>query len=196
MCSGLLPIGLAKAWRLVLSLTCHVNQPLLIRDLGPDDAIEPITVLLHAAYRALANLGFRYFASHQDDATTRRRLCSGFPLIAELDGVIVATVTLYATAVQSDCAWYVRPGVFRFGQFAVRPDLQREGLGSRLLRIIEQRAGEKGATELALDTAEGATHLRCWYERLGFRFVEYVSWPETNYRSVVLSKQLGGDGQR
>ena len=58
------------------------------------------------------------------------------------------------------------------------------------MRVIEQRALQQGATELALDTAEGATHLIRWYERLGFRFIQHVSWDETNYRSVVMSKRL------
>lgn len=124
---------------------------------------------------------------------TVRRLQSGFPLVAELDGAIVATATLYPTSARSDCAWYMQAGVYHFGQFAVRPDLQRRGIGSRLLQAIEQQARERSATELALDTAEGVVHLRQWYERLGFRFIQYISWPETNYRSVVLSKSLNGN---
>ncbi|MEQ1852103.1 MAG: bifunctional GNAT family N-acetyltransferase/class I SAM-dependent methyltransferase, partial [Chthoniobacteraceae bacterium] len=63
-------------------------------------------------------------------------------------------------------------------------------LGQRLMHVIEQRALQHGAAELALDTAEGATHLVRWYERLGFRFIQHVSWDETNYRSVVMSKRL------
>lgn len=58
------------------------------------------------------------------------------------------------------------------------------------MRVIEQFAIGHGADELALDTAEGATHLTRWYERLGFRFFQHVSWDETNYLSVVMSKRL------
>ncbi|MBW1796697.1 MAG: GNAT family N-acetyltransferase, partial [Deltaproteobacteria bacterium] len=47
-----------------------------------------------------------------------------------------------------------------------------------------------GASELALDTAEQATHLINWYERLGYRFIEYVDWDVTNYRSVIMSKRV------
>jgi GNAT superfamily N-acetyltransferase len=135
-------------------------------------------------------MGFRYLATHQDDATTLKRLQRGFAFIAELDGTLAGTITLRPAPVQSDCGWYLQPGVFSFGQFAVRPDLQRCGIGLRLLQFIEQQARERGATELALDTAEEAIHLRQWYARLGFRCVGYVSWPDTNYRSIVLSKQL------
>lgn len=63
-----------------------------------------------------------------------------------------------------------------------------------MLEFVEQHARDHEAAELALDTAEGAIHLRQWYERLGFRFIEHVSWQDTNYRSVILSKQLTGNG--
>jgi GNAT superfamily N-acetyltransferase len=167
-----------------------MNKGIQIRPLRPDDPIPPITVILHAAYSPLARMGFRYLATHQDDATTLRRLQRGFALVAELEGVIVGTVTLRPPRDKSDCAWYLRPGVYSFGQFAVRPDLQRRGIGLRMLQFVEQQARDCGAAELALDTAEGAEHLRKWYERLGFRFVGHVSWDDTNYRSVVLSKEL------
>lgn len=76
------------------------------------------------------------------------------------------------------------------GQFAVEPDLQRAGLGTALLQQLERRAQESGAIHVALDTAEGATHLIRYYERLGFTPVEWVQWDVTNYRSLVLSKPL------
>lgn len=162
----------------------------VIRELRPDDSVSIITELLHAAYAPLAAMGFKYLVTHQDEATTRSRLQSGISIVAELDGAIVGTVTVRAPKAESRCAWYLQPGVWSFGQFAVRPDLQRNGIGEKLLREVEQRALQHGATELALDTAEGATHLVRWFERLGFRFVQHVSWEETNYRSVVMSKRL------
>jgi GNAT superfamily N-acetyltransferase len=171
-----------------------VNEGLLIREFQSSDAIPPITQLLHSAYAPLARMGFRYLATHQDDAMTLRRLESGFSFLAELDGAIIATVTLRAPMTRSACAWYREPGVWSFGQFAVRPDLQGQGFGRRLVQWVEDHARARGAAELALDTAEGASHLRQWYERLGFRFIEHVSWEETNYRSVILSKRLAGQG--
>lgn len=164
---------------------------IVIRDLRESDPIPEITWLLHEAYAPLAAMGLRYTATHQDDDVTRRRLASGWPWVAVLDGEIVATVTLYQNASGSEgCAWYREPGVFSFGQFAVRPDLQGQGLGGRLITMLESEAAVRGAGELALDTADGADHLIRWYEKLGFRFIEHVSWGSTNYRSVVLSKTL------
>jgi GNAT superfamily N-acetyltransferase len=82
------------------------------------------------------------------------------------------------------------PEVFSFGQFGVRPDLQGHGIGGKLMRLMEEEAWLRGAEELALDTAEGAHHLIEWYGRCGFREVERVSWSNTTYGSVILSKTL------
>jgi predicted N-acetyltransferase YhbS len=171
-----------------------MNQPatdgVCIRALADSDSVPQITTLLHSAYAALAAGGFRYLATHQDDAITLKRLQSGIPFVAESNGTIIGTVTLYKSSPDSRCEWYRNPGVCYFGQFAVRPDLQRNGIGSRLYKHIEASARSLGAAELALDTAEGAVHLRQWYERLGFRFIQFTSWDEVNYRSVILSKSL------
>ena len=161
-----------------------------IRHFRDDDPIPSITVMLHEAYAPLAAAGMKYWATYQDDAATRQRLTSGHALIAEQAGRIVGTVTLYAPGRRADCTWYHQPGVYAFGQFCVRPELQRHGLGTRLMRAVEDLARAKGAVELACDTAEHAHHLRQWYDRLGYRFIEFAQWNVTNFRSVILSKQL------
>lgn len=161
-----------------------------IREFSDGDSVSAITTLLHAAYAPLAMSGFRYLASHQEDAITLRRLQRGIPFVAETHGDIIGTVTIYKPSSTSLCEWYRQPTVYSFGQFAIRPDLQRQGFGSKIYKHVEAFALSLGAKELALDTAENALHLRQWYERLGFRFVQFISWDETNYRSVILSKSL------
>ncbi|WP_367871513.1 GNAT family N-acetyltransferase [Luteolibacter sp. Populi] len=163
---------------------------LIIRPYREEDEIPPITAMLHAAYAPLAAMGLRYTATYQEDEVTLKRLLRGFPFVGEFAGEIVATVTLYSSEPGSDCNWYGRPEVFSFGQFGVRPDLQGRGIGSKLMRLMEDEARQKGAEELALDTAEGAYRLRDWYARCGYREVERVSWGNTNYTSVILSKAL------
>jgi len=163
----------------------------VLRSLRDDDSIPEITRLLHAAYAPLAAMGLRYTATHQNDEVTLSRLQRGIPFVGELDGQIIATVTLYpAAGPNSSCAWYSEPGVFCFGQFAVHPDLQRFGLGGQMIGILEKETIARSGRELALDTAEPAHHLRQWYEKLGYRFIQYADWSSTNYRSVILSKSL------
>jgi ribosomal protein S18 acetylase RimI-like enzyme len=113
----------------------------------------------------------------------------------------VGTITYYTCARTCGSPWLDRPDVAHFGQLAVDPAVQGRGLGTRLIATAEARARCDGAREIALDTAESAGHLIAWYERLGYRFVEYVDWGVTNYRSVVMSKRLtagpvAGDGSQ
>ena len=171
-----------------------MSADLVIRGRRPEDSVPAITALLHAAYAALSAQGFRYVASHQDDDVTRKRLDHGAPLLVEREGRLIATVTLYPPRPDAFVPWYRNPGVFYFGQFGVLPSEQGRGIGRRLMEELEARALAAGAAELALDTAEGAAHLIAWYSRRGYRFVEHVDWPVTNYRSVVLSKHLAGGG--
>ncbi len=168
-----------------------MSGDVVIRSLREGDSIPCITKLLHEAYAPLAAMGLRYTATWQDDAITLKRLARGLPFVGELRGEIVATVTLYPEPPADEIStWYRTAGVHHFGQFAVRPALQGRGLGTRLIRLMEEEAARRGALELALDTAVPAHHLRRWYERLGFREVETVQWGSTNYSSVILSKTL------
>lgn len=161
-----------------------------IRDFRSSDSIPALTKLLRDAYAELGRLGFRYLATHQDEAMTARRLGRGYPLVAYVDGSLVGTATLFPPRPDSPVPWYRGPGVWHFGQLGVRPDLHKLGIGTALLRELEARARGRGAAELACDTAEGAAHLRAWYDREGFRFIGTTQWAITNYRSVVLSKTL------
>jgi GNAT superfamily N-acetyltransferase len=161
-----------------------------IRPWSPDLPVAPITALLHAAYAPLAGMGFRYLATHQDDAMTLQRLSAGWSFLAYMGNRLAGTISLRGPAPASDCQWYRQDGIFTFGQFGVLPDCQRQGVGRALLDHVEDRAARAGAQELALDTAEGASHLIRWYQGLGYREVDRVSWHDTNYRSVVLSKPL------
>jgi GNAT superfamily N-acetyltransferase len=161
-----------------------------LRLFSPSDDVSALTALLHRAYAPLAARGMRYLASHQDDATTLRRLSKGECWVAQTAGQLVGTITLRDAAHTKGCPWYDRPDVASFGQFAVDPARQRRGVGTLLVDHVERRAREKGVTELAIDTAETADDLIAFYTRRGYRFIEYVRWDVVNYRSVVMSKTL------
>jgi GNAT superfamily N-acetyltransferase len=174
--------------------TCEAaltTDAVTLRTFGPADDISALTALLHRAYAPLAARGMRYLASHQDDATTLRRISGGECWVAQAAGQLVGTITLRDAAHTSGCPWYDRPDVASFGQFAVDPDWQRRGVGTLLVQHVERRAREKSVAELALDTAETADDLIAFYTRRGYRFIEHVCWDVVNYRSVVMSKTLG-----
>lgn len=168
--------------------------PLTIRRLTDEDSITELTALLHRAYARLAAMGLRYVATHQSDDVTRERAGQGTCFVAVGNGVIYGTILFRNQVQTAGCAWYDRPDVASFGQFAVDPAIQANGLGRRLVGMVEQLAFENGAGEIALDTAEPATHLVEWYTRLGYRHVGHTNWQQTNYRSVLLSKSLRDAG--
>ena len=161
-----------------------------VRLLSADDSLAELTGLLHRAYASLAAMGLNYTAVDQDQAVTRRRTERGTCFVAVSGGTIVGTVTVYHPGRLTVCEWYRRPGTAVFGQFAVQPKRQGQGIGVLLLERAEQCAYDLGASELACDTAERALRLIEWYSRRGFRAVDRVQWEGKTYESVVLSKTL------
>ena len=168
-----------------LDLTC-----VTIRPLGPDDSLEELTELLHRAYRKLAEMGLKYLATHQTVDITRKRISHSKCFVAVYDGRIVGTINYNPKETAHGSPWYERPDVAKLTQMGVEPELHGCGLGRMLMDHAEAAARADGAAELAMDTAETAHHLIEWYARRGYRFIEYVDWDVTNYRSVVMSKTL------
>ena len=176
-------------------LTLEDGTEVLIRPIEAGDSIDELTELLHRAYRGLAEMGFRFFASHQTSEQTARRIAGAHCWVAVSGGGrLVGTVCLSDDRRKHDsrCAYYQRPGVWTCNQFAVEPALRRRGIGAAMMDVVEGAAAACGAAEIALDTAEGAAHLIRYYERRGYRVVGHVQWEITNYRSVVMSKPLSG----
>jgi GNAT superfamily N-acetyltransferase len=166
------------------------GRAILYRYLSADDDVDDITAMLHEAYAPLAAAGMRFVASHQDSATTRRRLDRGETIVAVDVNRIVGLVTLSRTDATRGTPFYEKPDVASFGQFAVRPSHQRRGIGRTLLGLVEQRARELGVRHLALDTSEHATNLITFYKSLGFHILGHHRWDTVNYRSVVMAKDL------
>lgn len=165
-----------------------------LRLLGPQDAaplLPALTALLHRAYAGLGAMGLNYTAVDQTPEVTAQRLQGGHCLVAEQQGVLVGTLLIKPTVHGGDCAYYQRIGIASVHQFAVDPALQGLGLGRTLLDAAEAWALARAYRELALDTAEPATHLVARYGRWGYRAVAQVQWPGKAYRSVVMSKVLG-----
>lgn len=164
-----------------------------VRFLNDSDSIAELTDLLHRAYKPLADAGMRYWATHQTEEQTKERITGGRCYVAINDKRIIGTVT-YKYPVNwkdSSSSWYRRSDVAHFGQFAVDPTVQKQGIGSRLLTLIEEEAQAHGATELAFDTSENATQLIDFYRKRGYRFIEEIDHrPFVNYKSVIMSKSL------
>jgi GNAT superfamily N-acetyltransferase len=171
----------------------RLSPAITIRAFDPAaDDVALLTDLLHRAYAPLAARGLRFMATHQTPATTLRRIEGGACYLAERAGQLAGTITFRPAAATGGCLFYDRPDVASFGQFAVDPAVQHVGIGSALLTFVERRAAEAGTAELALDTAEPAADLIAFYARRGYRIVGHAQWQDVNYRSVIMSKRVGG----
>ena len=60
------------------------------------------------------------------------------------------------------------PGCY-LGMLTVRPTLQTDGLGKKLMLEAENFARELGATRMTLGVIQIRTELMAWYERRGYR---------------------------
>jgi GNAT superfamily N-acetyltransferase len=173
-----------------LRIRDRAGREILYRYLSGNDDVGEITEMLHDAYAPLKAAGMSFTASHQDAETTKSRMAAGETIVAVDEGGLVAIITLSDIEKTKGAPFLDRPDVAQFGQFGVKPSHQRCGIGSRLISLVERRAEEKGIVQLALHTSERAVELIALYERMGYRFVEHIQWPNLNYRSVILAKRL------
>lgn len=163
-----------------------------MRVINECDSLKELTILLNRSYKILLDMGLTYVAATQDEEVTARRVKKAYKcFVGVLNGEIVATASLYKPSFSEESSWYSQKHVAKFGQFAVKPELQCAGIGAKMMDLIEFEASSiEAVSELALDTAETAHHLIRYYEKRGYRIVETIQWDSANYRSVVMSKTL------
>ena len=163
---------------------------MIIRSFRDDDDLDGLTSLLHRAYAPLAAAGLRYTATYQSAEVTLRRLQTGHPLVAELDGRVIGTVTVYQKNPDSVVPLYREADAFYFGQFGVDPDCAGRGVGRALHAAAIRHALNQGARRMALDTAAPAHNLIATYHRWGYVIVDRIHFSSTNYESVIMCRDL------
>jgi GNAT superfamily N-acetyltransferase len=159
-----------------------------IRLLNHSDDLHALTQMLHRAYAALDALGLNYTAVDQTVETTAKRNAQGQCFVAEIGGKVVGTIVYTARMNPCVCEEFTRMASIH--QFAVDPPFQGSGVGKALLAHCEQLAQNAGEAQLALDTAEPATHLVQTYTRWGYQRIGLVQWPGKRYRSLIMAKQF------
>jgi GNAT superfamily N-acetyltransferase len=175
---------------------------LSVRRFLTGDDVGAITALLHRAYRPQVEMGLAPLAGRQSDAVTLDRVLNSECYLAfdrgesvdegdnDTGGRLVGVILLNEHERVKFPPHFLRDDVAHFAMFAVDPSCQGAGVGRALLDVCAQRAMELGAQHLALSMAEPDTKLRAYYEKQGFSLVQYWQWPYTNYRSVILSREL------
>lgn len=181
--------------RSLYSYSFNDGEHIEFRLLSNYDSVEELTQLLHKSYKVLADMGLKYVAATQDNSITLSRVRYAYKCyIGIYKNKIASTISLYGPGPSDKSSWYSKDYVAKIGQFAVTPELQKYGIGSKMMDIVEEEARRiKNVRELALDTAETAHHLIEFYKKREYRYMETIQWDVTNYKSVVLSKDLSKD---
>jgi GNAT superfamily N-acetyltransferase len=162
-----------------------------IRLVRPEDNLETLTDMIHAAYAQHASSGLNYWGCHQSVEDTAKRLASGTAWVMSCGNDFIGTATLRPPQPESPVLLYRQPGVYSLAQFCINPLHKGCGFGRRLHEHIIDYARKLKVTGIALDTAKPATSLIKLYESWGYRIVGHCDWrPFTNYPSVVMYKIL------
>ncbi|NOS86225.1 MAG: GNAT family N-acetyltransferase [Ignavibacteria bacterium] len=154
------------------------------------DSVEELTGLLHRAYKRLADMGLNFIATFQSVEYTRNYFKKGECYILESHNKLAGTVFYYTTMWDDAPEIYKHNDSVLIGKFAVEPELQNLGLGSKLMDFVESLACENNKKRVVLDTSEKALHLIDYYNKRGYEYKHHWQWPDVNYKSVILSKEL------
>jgi predicted N-acetyltransferase YhbS len=79
------------------------------------------------------------------------------------------------------------------GNFSVSPKAKRQGVGSKLFKVEQQRLRENGYRYVTCTTAIPATWSVQWHLKNGYYIVGYSRSERNNYASYVFRKQIATD---
>lgn len=161
----------------------HNKQHYIFRLATPND-VSQIRTLVNLAYKELLDMGLNYTAATQDEAVTLERMSKGRTFVLVAQKQVVGTILFFKENhfTQKNSAYV--------GQFAIAPELKRNGLGSIIMDFCEQLANDENYEAIQLDTAKPAKHLVDWYLRRGYKIVGELHWDGKTYDSFIFEKTL------
>lgn len=142
--------------------------------------IPSITEITHAAFAVYANdvrMPGAIAALRETPADVAKALQAQHVLIAELGGVPVGCVRYQDIG-----------GIGYLSRFAVRPDLQRGGIGRLLVQGVEDGCTAMGLPAIALHTSSRMSSLVHFYYRAGY-FIHSTN-TERGYIRALFVREL------
>jgi len=141
----------------------------VIREAVPGDfgAIRAIATAANQEFRAqMGGSLYEGYLANVLDVEPRAR--HGTLFVAELDGDVAGTITLYRDIEAEGIPVRLPAGTAGIRATAVRPSARGHGVGSTLVETAISRARNLGAEAIALHTAHCMTAAVRLYERHGF----------------------------
>jgi len=163
------------------------NPKLVIRNARSEE-LDQVALLLKEAYQEYAKyLPPEIFQSYLEDIMdVRSRLPDSDLVVAELDGRLAGTVTLYLRASESRI-WPAGWASVRL--LGVLPAYRNQGIGKALMDECIRRCKKGGIRILGLHTTEAMATAKGMYERMGFiRVPEFDFHPRPGV--VVMAYRL------
>ena len=168
----------------------YVKDGIVYRLMNSDDSIEELTSLINRAFHKHIKAGLQYLGAEQNSDVTRKRIQHSYTIIAIFENRIIGTVSYKPPWECRGAEWFNKPGVAKYNQRAIDPDMQSRGIGGTFVDLVEQIARLQGAKEIASDNPEELVDRTNRKIEHGYRIISYHQWKHTNYQSVILSKAL------
>ncbi len=115
----------------------HLDNELHIKNCSEAD-IPSLTKLLNEAYKELADMGLNYTASYQDEKVTAERLAQGQAFNIFKNEELLASILYFKKN------YFTKKNTAYIGQFGVKPNMKKMGLGSMLMDYCESLAKTEG----------------------------------------------------
>ena len=136
----------------------------------------------------LQKLAFRSEAAFYNDFTIP-------PLIQTLDGMLADIKTKIVLKLTVDGAiigsvrGYVKDKTGHIGRLIVHPQFQNHGIGSQLMRAVEDKLKSAGALRYELFTGDRSERTIRLYQKLGYHI--FSQQPEHDHAVVFMEKPAG-----
>jgi GNAT superfamily N-acetyltransferase len=142
------------------------NRNLVIRNARIEE-LDQVALLLKEAYQQYEkHMPPEIFQSYLEDILdVRSRLPESELIVAELDGRLAGTVTLYLHSSES---WVWPAGWAGVRLLGVLPAFRNQGIGRALMDECIRRCKKVGIRILGLHTTEAMAVAKKMYERMGF----------------------------
>ena len=144
------------------------NDTINIRDAYPDE-VDKVSLLLKTAYQEYENLfdGEAWQIYLQDIMDVNSRVAMSELIVAELDGNLLGTVTLYLNPSKSSHGGWPE-GWASIRLLGVDPRFRGQGIGRALMDECFCRCREQSVSTIGLHTNAIMDIARRMYERMGF----------------------------
>jgi GNAT superfamily N-acetyltransferase len=138
---------------------------------SPADAKTVQTVRALAAQDLTTRFGRGHWSSVSTVATLKRHALASQLHVVELDDEIVGTFTLNARKIPFyRKSWFANPddSALYLTNMAVRPDMQRRGIGRWVMARIEELAREQRCGAVRFDAYDAPAGAGAFYQKCGY----------------------------